>query len=94
VNVLILSVLGALSGCAETNSCEAYVEAAATCSTTAGADASAYDQDVVCGEWKEEDEATYGAWYQCRAAAFDDGDCTTSEGLDAALAAAESCEQP
>lgn len=91
--MLLVSLVVSLVGCASPNSCKEYVDAAATCTDGAGADASAYDADTICGNWTEADEATYGTWYQCRATAFDDADCTTQEGLDAASVAAESCQQ-
>lgn len=92
--MVILSLVWSLVGCAEQNACKTYVEAASDCASSAGADASPYDVAVICGDWTETDEATYGAWYTCRADAIDAGDCGSQEGLDAALAAAETCTQP
>ncbi len=92
--MLLMSLVLSLVGCAEENSCKAYVEAAAVCAESAGRDSSPYDVSIICGNWLEADEATFGEWYTCRTAAIESGDCTTSEGLDAALADAETCAQP
>ena len=92
--MLIYSLVWTLIGCAEENSCKTYVEAAATCATGAGGDPSPYDAAIICGDWLEADEAKFGEWYRCRTAAIEAGDCTTADGLDAALADAESCPQP
>ena len=91
--MFFLSLLLSVVGCTPANSCEDYIDAARKCAEATGADTTVYDAEVVCGDWTEGDETNFGDWYQCRADAFDAADCSTSEGLQAGVAAAEACPQ-
>jgi len=88
----MLMLLLALA-CAPENSCEAYIDAKIACASVSGADTTSFDANQVCGEWTEDDETVYGAWYTCQATAYEEADCSTAEGLDAAATAAAACPQ-
>jgi hypothetical protein len=91
----MIPLLLAWVACAPPDSCAAFSEAATDCADEAGADATPWAAENVCGDdWSPDAEAAYGAWYRCRTAAYEDGDCSSVEGYDAATAVADECVAP
>lgn len=91
--VAVLLALLLLIGCGDPNSCADYVDAVATCIEENGLDASPWDAEVICGDWSPEAEATYGEWYQCQIAAYEEADCSEDEAVLLASETAASCPQ-
>ncbi len=83
---------GGGGGDAGVNACLATWAALDECTNTFQGTTTETDASASCG--LVPGDASFVAYYDCQAAAYDDQDCATQEGLTAAQTAAAACPTP
>jgi hypothetical protein len=86
VGIGLTLAVGCGLGTSTDASCGKYLDAAETCLAEAGGDPTTVDEGV-CSDFAGQDD-----YFRCLSEAYYDGDCSTSEGLNAVLVETAACD--